>query len=131
MFFRAYRFGKPLSSWKYLLAAFSIMLSLLIRSLPNILKNAESLALQLGKKLLYAVGVSSSHSNPWLMCFAMHTFRNLWNPSILLLLCGLYGGECMENSLPSLETFSLKSWFLNFALLSMKIFTLPTNKLYM
>ena len=32
------------------------------------------------------------------MCFAMHAFRNLWNPSIFPLLCVLYGGECMENS---------------------------------
>ena len=75
--------------------------------------------------MLFAIGVNSSHSNPWLMCFAMQTMRNLWNPSIFPLLCGLYGGKWIDISVPSLVTTSLKSLFLNSVLLSFKIFTLP------
>ena len=59
------------------------------------------------------------------MCFAMQALRNLWNPSIFPLLCGLYGGEWIEISIQSLVTTSLKSLFLNSVLLSVKIFTLP------
>ena len=92
--YRTSRSGIPLSSWKYLLAWCNIWLSLLTGSLPNIRKNADSLALQLGKKLYHAVaiGASSSHSSPWLICFVMQALRSLCNPSTFLLLCGLYGG---------------------------------------
>ena len=59
------------------------------------------------------------------MCFAMQALRNLWYPSIFPLLCGLYGGEWIDISVPSLVTTSLKSLFLNSVLSSVKIFTLP------
>ena len=55
----------------------------------------------------------------------MQALRNLWNPSIFPLLCGLYGGEWIDISIPSLVTTSLKSLFLNSVPLSFKIFTLP------
>ena len=42
--------GRLLSSWKYLLASCTMWLSLLTGSLPNIRKNVDSQALQLGKK---------------------------------------------------------------------------------
>ena len=55
----------------------------------------------------------------------MQVLRNLWNPSIFLLLCGQYGGKWIDISIPSLVTTSLKSLFLNSVPLSVKIFTLP------
>ena len=57
----------------------------------------------------------------------MQALRNLWNPSIFPLLCGLYGGEWIDISVPSLVTTSLKSLFLNSVPLSIKIFTHPPN----
>ena len=61
------------------------------------------------------------------MCFVMQALRNLWKPSIFPLLCGLYGGEWIDISVPSLVTTSLKSLFLNSVPLSVKVFTLPPN----
>ena len=54
-------------------------------SLPNIKKKGLSRACSLGRKLYAAVaiGQTSSHSSPGLMCFAMQAFKNKWNPSIL------------------------------------------------
>ena len=65
----------------------SSRLCFMAASLPNIRKNGAMLDDSMGKKLYAAVAFHTklSHSMRVSSCLAVVAFRNLWNPSILLL----------------------------------------------
>ena len=75
-----------------------------------------------------ASGTTSSHSLCLEICFARQLLRNLWNPSILPLNCGLYGDEYIYLSTPnSFATLENKS-FLNLVPLSISSFLQTPNR---
>ena len=75
---------------KYLMRGPKISVCGIRGSLPNMIKKGDSQECSFGRKLYATVAIrhTSSHSSSWLTCLAKHAFRNVWKPSICLLLWG-------------------------------------------